>query len=156
MTRGSLPQRYVEPDMRVVVATEVGRLDIRRRGVAFGHRDRLDPPAPHLLEDLRHLALEVESSVEDHVGSGHASHVALARLVEVRIHARAHQREYVDGTPAHRLDEVTDDVRRDDVQPPLRRFVLLSSATTGTEHESEQEQYTLTCHTQPTQKVRHV
>ena len=65
---GVLPERDVEPDVRVVVAFELGRL------VEAGLRGSTPPPeksayrSGEALEDVGHAAFEVEAVVEDHVG----------------------------------------------------------------------------------------
>ncbi len=89
------PHPHVEPDVRVVLALELRwREQPLARDVGGDGRGQslLLQPFQH----LSHRPLEVEPVVEDQVGVRHARDVALARLVEVGVHARPHQRAHLD------------------------------------------------------------
>ena len=112
--------------MGVVLALELRRPEQARPRDAVGdglRRAALADP----LEHVGHLRLEVQPAVEDDVRLLEPAQVALARLVEVRIDAGAHQPLDVDAAAADLLDDVRDhpdrrhDLDRLPVEHPRRR-----------------------------------
>jgi hypothetical protein len=103
------PEPHVEPDVRVVQACELRRREQPRRRHTLGHGDGapVDP-----LQDVRQLRLQVETVVEDEIGLGQVDHVALARLVDVRVDARPHQPCDLDALAADPLGRLRDHAGR--------------------------------------------
>jgi hypothetical protein len=86
--------------VRVVRARELRRTlqPLRRHRLADG--DGAGAGA-HLVEHLGHARFQVQPDVEDHVRPEEAAHVALAGLVQVRVHPGPHQRVHPHPLAAH-------------------------------------------------------
>ena len=123
--------------MRVVLAAEAGA---SRTVLGQPARDRRRPVVEPL-EHVRELRLEVRAVEEDEVGLDEVGHVALARLVEVRVDAGAHQRLDPDAIAADALGGIRHHPRRgDDPERELggpRRGVLVDAAAARREGQQE-------------------
>ena len=114
------PETDIEPDVRIRVPLELRRRAQEVLRDLSRDRDRRLALA-HLLEHEGEPALEVESVIEDDIAPLHRAQGALARLEEVRIDPRPHQRIDVDPVPADIQDQIADHPgRRHRIDDPLR------------------------------------
>jgi hypothetical protein len=101
------PQGHVEPHVGVEVAGELRRLAEQLLVDGAGHlHHRL--LLGHLDDDVRHAALQVQSVVEDHVGVGHEADIPGRGLVEVWVHALAHEAGDLGTVPCDIAGDVAD------------------------------------------------
>ena len=131
--------------MRVVLAAERGRRLESVLGQPAGDRRR---PVVEPLEHVPELRLQVEAVEEHEIGLHEVGDVALARLVEVRVDAGAHQRRDPDAVAADALGGVGHHPRRgDDPERQLGRpcrGVLVDAAAArreGQQEEGERQEF---------------
>ena len=102
------PQLDIEPHMRVVVALELRWLQQALLRHALGDGVNRLLRARELREDVGHLPLQHEAVVEDDLGLLKLGDIGGGGLVEVRVHARAHEAGDFHAVTADLLDEVRD------------------------------------------------
>ena len=104
------PQLWIVPDVRIVVAFELGRLaEPRVLRLDQRVRDRKRRLAlGELFEQVGHAAFEVQAVVEDHVGGVELLDVGRHGAVEMRIDARAHQASHLQMLAADVVENVGD------------------------------------------------
>jgi hypothetical protein len=99
------PEIHVEPDVRIVSLSTIGRFDETIRGNGIAHGDGLDAVA-HALEHVAQSRLQVKAVVHHHIRLGQTPHVALGGFVHVRIHAGPHETGHLHKVSAHGVGRV--------------------------------------------------